>query len=229
MTYRFLLSVGSLMSACGGSTVAPAHDAAVPLGRDAAGLDAREDSRTVLEASPALDAKSTVDAAATLDAAVPLTKSCNGVPGLNGQAVLDALQPEYTATYTPIGTGAPTALTIRTHDPSDQASCHPSACDECPPGWVAVDVAVDFVTADGLFNETFTTPVKLSPGDTTLSWDPIVPTTSIKGTYKATLVGHPTVNLSFGGTFSGTTTTGSVVQQASNGSSGSVAGAGDWN
>jgi len=232
MTYRFLFFVGSLMSACGGSTIAPssaAHDASSPLTRDAAGLDAHEDSRTALEAAPAVDARSSVEDAATEDAAVPLTTSCNGVPGLTGQALLDGLQPEYAATYTPVGTGAPTALTIRTHDPSGQASCHPSPCDECPPGWVAVDVAIDFVTADGLFDETFTTPVKLSPGDTTLSWDPIVPTTSIKGTYKPTLVGHPTVNLSFGGTFSGTTTMGSVVQQASNGSSGSVEGAGDWN
>jgi hypothetical protein len=98
----------------------------------------------------------------------------------------------------------------------------------CPPGWVQIEVQIDFVTADGLFNESFTTPVELSPGSTTLQWDPVVAATDIKGTYKPTLVGHPTVDLSFGGTFSGTTTSGVVEQQATNGSMGSVAGAGTW-
>jgi hypothetical protein len=157
-----------------------------------------------------------------------LNTSCDGVPGLTGQAVLDALRPEYTATYKPVGSGAPTALTIRTEYTHGPASCHPSACEMCPPGWVQVDVQIHFTTADGLFDESFTTPVELSPGSTTLMWDPIVPATDIKGSYKPTLVGHPTVNLSFGGSFSGATTSGVIEQQASNGGGGSVAGAGTW-
>jgi hypothetical protein len=157
-----------------------------------------------------------------------LNTSCNGVPGLTGQAVLDALRPEYSATYMPVGSGAPSALTITTQYTHGPASCHPSACDMCPAGWVQVDVEIHFATADGLFDETFTTPVELSPGSSILMWDPIVPATDIKGSYKPTLVGHPTVDLSFGGSFDGTNTSGLIEQQATNGGGGSVAGAGTW-
>jgi hypothetical protein len=56
--------------------------------------------------------------------------------------------------------------------------------------------------------------------------DAVVPATAVKGTYKPTLVGNPTVNLSFGGSFTGATTGGLIEQQAVGG--GSVAGAGTW-
>jgi hypothetical protein len=213
-----ILASAAVLS-CGGSTASsqgqgrdsgpdtPITDAATKDGRTPEDAASPTDGETVL---PSLDA------------------GCLGMADLTGQALLDALRPEYTATYTPAGGGAPTALTIRTQYNHGPASCHPSACDECPPGWVQVEVQIDFATADGLFDETFTTPVELSPGGDTLSWDPVVPASDIKGTYKPTLVGHPTVNLSFGGTFSAASTSGVVEQQASNGGGGSVAPAGTW-
>jgi len=213
-----LLASAAALS-CGGTT-ASSQGQGKDSGPDGPAADAAQKDGRVPE-----DASSPTDGEMALPS---LDAGCLGMADLTGQAVLDALRPEYTATYTPVGGGTPTALTIRTQYDHGAASCHPSACDECPPGWVQVEVQIDFVTADGLFNETFTTPVELSPGGDTLSWDPVVPATDIKGTYKPTLVGHPTVDLSFGGTFSGSSTSGLVEQQASNGGGGSVAGAGTW-
>jgi hypothetical protein len=156
-----------------------------------------------------------------------LDTPCSSAGGLTGQDILNALRSAYTGNFTPAGTSVLTPLTIQTTYTGGPAVCHPSTCDECPPGWVQLDVQIHFSTADGLFDETFTTPIELSAGSTELMWDAYVPAMDIKGTYKPTLTGK-TVNISFGGDFLGSSTSGLVEQQAMDGGSGQVAPAGTW-
>jgi hypothetical protein len=157
-----------------------------------------------------------------------LDTPCPSAGGLTGQDILNAVRSEYMGIFTPASTSQDVPLTIQTTYTGAPAVCHPSNCDECPPGWVQLDVQIHFSTADGLFDETFTTPIELSAGSTELKWDAYVPAMDIKGTYKPTLTGK-TVNLSFGGDFMGPSTSGLVEQQAMNGGSGKVAPAGTWN
>src|SRR5580692_5552528 len=102
MRIVFLLASIALCS-CGGTTLSSqGHD-----------KDAGSSSDGPVAHDAANDAHSKADAADLTDGGATilpsLNASCNGDSSLTGQAVLDALLPEYSATYTPIGSGSPTA------------------------------------------------------------------------------------------------------------------------
>jgi hypothetical protein len=159
-----------------------------------------------------------------------LNDACDGISGLTGQAVLDAMKSQYSATYTAPGKGgARTALTIHTQYTDGQVSCVPAytADKAYSPGWVQVVVQIDFATADGVFNESFSTPLEMMKPTGSLTWNGVVPSTAIKGTYKPTLTGS-TVDVAFQGTFTAATTSGYVFQEEGGGA-GKTAGAGSWN
>jgi hypothetical protein len=219
------------LAACGGSTssehgedasadMPPAADA----GHDARPADAAKDA--VHDAPAASDVAETGADAPRDSGPLALDDACYGMSGLTGRSVLDAMKSVYHATYTPIGSGAPTPLTITTKYAGGAVTCLPYEGESGRPASVAVVVEIGFSTANGLFDETFATPVTRGAGSTTLAWDAVVAASALEGTYKPTLSGK--VNLSFGGSFAEATTSGLVEQQASHGGGGEVAGAGTW-
>jgi len=222
-----------LAYACGGATLAsqtkdggPDRTADVPAVHDAADDVISPEEGSSSDASS--EASTTEGGAFILGS---LSDECDGIGGLTGQAVLDAIQSQYSGTYTPPGKGAaPTALTIDTQYTDGRVSCVPAdmADKASSPGWVQVEVQIDFVTADGLFNESFSTQVEMGNPGGSLTWYALVPSTAIKGTYKPTLTGSM-VYLSFGGTFTGAATSGYVEQQEGSIGGGKTAGAGSWN
>jgi hypothetical protein len=224
------------VSSCGGSIGSSPSDGGLEggptfNGGDASAADA-SDGSVAGEASASMDSPAATDSPAETEAGPPLslTDVCDGVAGLTGQSVLDGLQPTYAATFTYQG-GASTALTITTRYAGGPITCHPALISmggpPDTPAWVEVQMQITFATANGAFNESFSTPVDWH-FTTTRDFDAPVPASAIKGTYKPTLTGFATIDISFGGSFSGTTTTGIVVEQGMNGNMGQTSRAGSW-
>jgi hypothetical protein len=176
MMTRAILLVSLLVAACGGSTVEPTNGATSPDGDSGA---------------PVADADVV---GGSLDA------TCDGVAGLTGRSVLDAIGPFPTATFRrfvyppgPPKVGDPSPLTLRVSYEGGDVHCTPATPD--PPGTlnpsvtpasVSLNMRVEFSTADGLFNESFVAPVtKRSPGSATVQFDVSIEVAAIRGSYKA--------------------------------------------
>jgi hypothetical protein len=135
------------------------------------------------------------------DAAGKLAEPCEGDPKLTGQEVVDAVKyfPEAKGKFGrfvyppgPPALGQETPLTIRVRYQGGDVICNqPGANQKNGVGnpnsnraTVDVVLQVDFVTGDGLFNETFALPFQLN-GNDVLFFNGTVPVSSIKGTYRA--------------------------------------------
>ncbi len=134
---------------------------------------------------------------ASEDSGFGLNQICAGVPGLTGQAVLDALKPTYSATLTH-PTGASTPLTITPHYAGGKVTCQMSFGGNGGGGGgqVYVEEQIDFVTGDGVFRESFPAGLYLAgPGKVSLQG--VVLARDLKGSYKPTLTGYAWVQVDF--------------------------------
>jgi hypothetical protein len=220
-----VVSLASIaIASCGGSVGSSPLDG----GEDSGDGSVASDAPPSMDSTPATDSP----APAPAEAGPPLSLSdvCDGVSGLTGQSVLDGLKPTYAATFSYQG-GASTALSITTHYAGGPITCHTHTISTGgppdTPAWVEVQMQMTFVTADGAFDESFSTPIG-AHFTTTLGFNAPVPASAIKGTYKPTLTGFATVDIAFAGSFSGATTTGTVMEQGMSGNVGQVMRAGSW-
>jgi hypothetical protein len=134
------------------------------------------------------------------DGGTKLNDICDGVPGLTGQEVVDAVKyfkpqtgrfSRYKYPPGPPVLELPTTVTLSAHYEGGEVRCTPSRPD--PPGTpnpgirpaiLEVIVQLEFVTADGLFNESVAVPFERT-GGSRLHFGGTVPVSSIKGTYRA--------------------------------------------
>ncbi len=213
MPNRSLLCAGAVLSvcvsACGG-TVSPG----APSSTGSPGTDG---GTTPPVGNPKADAGN-VDAGSQEDAATgPLAAVCDGVSGLTGQAVLDAIVQPPPGTFSrwvypagPPSSDDPVPLTVSTHYDNGAVLCTPAMPTPPPnpgtqPASVGVTVQVSFRTADGVFNESF--PATFS-GDASFSGT--LPVASVQGSYKAIAQADPAGSgtpVTFFGQLDGTTAT----------------------
>lgn len=161
-----------------------------------------------------------------------LSDVCEGNPALTGQHVLAIMQPSYSATFTPNGPGATSALALGFGYQGGAITCHPAQnnIEVSMPASLDLAVHASVSTSDGVFNESFAATVTLSAGLTTLlAFDGQVLIADLHGTFAPAIGGTWNVHdVDFGGQMDTSTTTGSVVEQASNGNFGETRGAGGW-
>jgi hypothetical protein len=135
------------------------------------------------------------------DGAGKLAEPCEGDPKLTGQEVVDAVKyfPEARGRFSrfvyppgPPALGQETPFTIRVRYQGGEVICNqPGANPKNGIGnpnsnraTVDVLLQVDFITGDGLFNESFALPFQLQ-GNDALFFKGTIPVSSIKGTYRA--------------------------------------------
>ena len=193
-----LLAALTFLCAAGGASVAGC-------GRVAGNHVADADAGLI---DKVIDAPSPVDP--MLDAV------CDGVPGLTARVVLDAvnrLPRALAATFRrlapddPHASDHPSALTLRFRYENGAVRCNPAVHD--PPGTpnpsatpasVELVVTVDFITADGLFAESF--PAAVTSTGSTFTFNGDVAVADINGSYAAMAVGDvagSATNVGFGG------------------------------
>jgi hypothetical protein len=161
-----------------------------------------------------------------------LSDVCEGNAALTGQRVLAMLQPTYSATFTPNGAGATSAFALAFAYNSGAITCHPaqSSIEVDMPASLDLAVHASAATSDGLFDESFDATVTISAGlPSLLSFDGQVLIADLHGTFTPTISGTWNVHdVDFGGQMEASTTTGAVVEQASNGNFGETREAGGW-
>lgn len=153
-----------------------------------------------------------------------LDETCDGAFGLTGRSIADALQAEYKATFTyQNDAGGPTVLTIRTKYDGGDILCTkhwdppPGSGAPSMPASLALTIRFEFETADGRFKERLAdaTVTRNGLGGGDLQLAATEPFSAIQGTYVPSLSGFQTLQLGYGGTLSGTTTTGQLMEQGS--------------
>jgi hypothetical protein len=157
---------------------------------------------------------------------------CDGVASLTGQLVLSVLKPSYTATFTPNGTGAASALSLTVSYSGGTITCHAAQNGEVDmPASIDLAVQAHLSTSDGLFDESFDATVSMTAGaPSLLGFDGSVAIAELHGTFKPVITGSWTIHdVAFGGQMlAAGSTSGSIVEQASAGNFGETRGAGGW-
>jgi hypothetical protein len=153
---------------------------------------------------------------------------------------VNALLPRYEATFSYIGQGTPTPLTIDVSYTNGTITCHTHWTCKCGapdiPAWIEVTAKAKLATKDGTFNESFDAQIALRFYANGLELSGSVPIASLGGTYKPLIGGTwSTHAVAFGGQLRSAadaggpgTTTGSATEQASNSGMGQAIGIGDW-
>lgn len=173
------------------------------------------------------------------DAALPesielgsLSDVCVGNAALTGQHILAIVQPSYSSTFTPNGAGATSALALSFAYNAGAITCHPAQSNIEVSTPASLDLAMNahISTSDGMFDESFAATVTMSAGlPTLLAFDGQVLIADLHGTFVPAIAGTWNVHdVDFGGQIDTSTTTGSVVEQASNGNFGETREAGGW-
>jgi hypothetical protein len=159
-----------------------------------------------------------------------LAETCDGVAGLTGQSIVDLLQAEYKATFAyQTDGGGTTPLTIRTKYDGGDILCTkhwdppPGSGAPSMPASLALTIRFEFETADGRFKEKLADATVTKNGFGTageLQLSASEPFSAIQGSYVPSLSGFQTLQLGYGGTLSGTSTTGQLMEQGSTQSGG---------
>jgi len=144
-----------------------------------------------------------------------LNEKCDGT-GPTGAMILAATQPKYDTNLTTTATMMQSPLTITVAYMSGAIHCtpamHPPPGSAAPevPAMVDVNVAIGFHTGDGVFAEDFTADITGNSFSTEASFSHSMKQEELKGTFDPNLTGYTNVGVSFGGSFAGANTHGTV-------------------
>jgi hypothetical protein len=174
-----------------------------------------------------------VDASPTSIVLGSPSDSCAGMSTLTGDQALSILMPNYTATYTPISGGAPSALALAVTYNGGAITCHPAQDNPEASQGPLLDLAVHATlsTSDGTFQESFDATITLQADvQSSLAFTATVAIADLHGSFTPAIGGTWDMHdLAFGGQLlAAGTTNGSIEEQAFSADYGQVDGAGSW-